>query len=202
MESDGYRAMKRLLTVRPRIDAVFAVNDPAAIGAMKAIWEAGLRVPDDIAVVGVGDIALGDLLKVPLTTVGWSRKDQGLERRRAAAERSRQRRKGPAAPRHHSAAAGRARIVRSVRTMRKLIVAALPLMVAFAAAQAQTPPRKRLLALGDTHTGYTHDSIGHALAVIDHLGRQSGAVRHVHPHRLAVDHEAADPDAGAETRKT
>jgi LacI family transcriptional regulator len=77
MESEGYRAMKRLLTVRPRIDAVFAANDPAAIGAMKAIWDAGLRVPDDIAVVGVGDIALGDLLRVPLTTVGWSRQDQG-----------------------------------------------------------------------------------------------------------------------------
>ena len=77
MESDGYKAMKRLLTVRPRIDGVFAANDPSAIGAMKAIWEAGLRVPDDIAVVGVGDIALGDLLRVPLTTVGWSRRDQG-----------------------------------------------------------------------------------------------------------------------------
>jgi LacI family transcriptional regulator, galactose operon repressor len=81
MEADGYRAMKRLLTVRPRIDAVFAANDPSAIGAMKAIWDAGRRVPDDIAVVGVGDIALGDLLRVPLTTVGWSRRDQG---RRAA----------------------------------------------------------------------------------------------------------------------
>ena len=77
MESDGYRAMKKLLGVRPRIDAVFAANDPSAIGAMKAIWEADLRVPDDIAVVGVGDIALGDLLRVPLTTVGWSRRDQG-----------------------------------------------------------------------------------------------------------------------------
>jgi len=77
MESDGYRAMKRLLTVRPKIDAVFCANDPAAIGAMKAIWDAGLRVPDDIAVVGAGDIALGDLLRVPLTTVGWSRRDQG-----------------------------------------------------------------------------------------------------------------------------
>jgi LacI family transcriptional regulator len=78
MESDGYRAMKTLLAVRPHIDAVFAANDPAAIGAMKAIWEAGLRVPDDIAVVGAGDIAHGDLLKVPLTTVSWSRKEQGL----------------------------------------------------------------------------------------------------------------------------
>ena len=38
----------------------------------------------------------------------------------------------------------------------------------------QPPQRKRLLALADTHTGYTHDSIGHALAVIDQLGRQSG----------------------------
>ena len=77
MESDGYRAMKRLLAIKPRVDAVFAANDPAAIGAMKAIWEAGLRVPDDIAIVGVGDIALADLLRVPLTTVGWSRKEQG-----------------------------------------------------------------------------------------------------------------------------
>ena len=77
MESEGYRAMKRLLAVRPKIDAVFAANDPSAIGAMKAIWEAGLHVPDDVAVVGVGDIALGDLLRVPLTTVGWSRQDQG-----------------------------------------------------------------------------------------------------------------------------
>jgi LacI family transcriptional regulator len=77
MESDGYRAMKRLLTVKPRIDAVFAANDPAAIGAMKAVWEAGLSVPGDIAIVGVGDIALGDLLRVPLTTVGWSRQEQG-----------------------------------------------------------------------------------------------------------------------------
>jgi LacI family transcriptional regulator len=77
MEGDGYRGMKRLLAVRPRVDAVFAANDPAAIGAMKAIWDAGLRVPDDIAVVGAGDIALGDLLRVPLTTVAWSRRDQG-----------------------------------------------------------------------------------------------------------------------------
>src|SRR5438094_5598058 len=77
MDSDGYRAMKRLLTVKPRIDAVFAANDPAAIGAMKAIWDARLRVPEDVAVVGAGDIALGDLLRVPLTTVAWSREDQG-----------------------------------------------------------------------------------------------------------------------------
>jgi LacI family transcriptional regulator len=79
MEVDGYRAMKRVLSLRPRIDAVFAVNDPAAIGAMRAIWEAGLKIPDDIAVVGAGDVIHGELLKVPLTTVSWSRSELGRE---------------------------------------------------------------------------------------------------------------------------
>ena len=77
MEADGYRAMKKLLAQKPPVDAVFAANDPAAIGAMKAIWESGRQVPDDIAVVGAGDIAHGDLLRVPLTTVSWSRDDLG-----------------------------------------------------------------------------------------------------------------------------
>ncbi len=77
MDADGYHAMQRLLTLDPPIDAVFAANDPAAIGAMQAIWEAGLAVPDDIAVVGAGDIAHGDLLRVPLSTVGWSKEELG-----------------------------------------------------------------------------------------------------------------------------
>ena len=81
MEADGYRAMQTLLSAQPRVDGVFAVNDPAAIGAMKAIWDAGLRVPEDIAVVGAGDVAYSDLIRVPLTTVRWSKRDVG---RRAA----------------------------------------------------------------------------------------------------------------------
>jgi LacI family transcriptional regulator len=81
MEDDGYRAMKRLLEDRPRVDAVFAANDPAAIGAMKAVWEAGLSVPDDIAIVGAGNVVHSDLLRVPLTTVSWSKEEMG---RRAA----------------------------------------------------------------------------------------------------------------------
>ena len=81
MEADGNKAMKSLLALKPRIDAVFAANDPAAIGAMKAIWDSGRRVPEDVAVVGAGDIAHGDLLRVPLTTVSWSKEEQG---RRAA----------------------------------------------------------------------------------------------------------------------
>jgi LacI family transcriptional regulator len=81
MEADGYRAMQTLLQREPKLDGVFAVNDPAAIGAMKAIWDHGLRVPEDIAVVGAGDVAYSDLIRVPLTTVRWSKRDLG---RRAA----------------------------------------------------------------------------------------------------------------------
>src|SRR5437867_868523 len=87
MEADGHKAMKKLLGLKPRVDAVFAANDPAAIGAMKAVWEAGLRVPEDVAIVGAGDIAHGDLLRVPLTTVSWSRDQQGKEAARLLLDR-------------------------------------------------------------------------------------------------------------------
>jgi type 1 glutamine amidotransferase len=55
-----------------------------------------------------------------------------------------------------------------------LLTVLLGALVPAGRAQTPAPPRKRLLALGDTHTGYTHDSIGHALAVIDRLGHDSG----------------------------
>jgi len=79
MEADGYRGMQQLLQLDARVEAVFAANDPAAIGAMKAVWDAGLTVPDDVAIVGAGDIGHGDLLRVPLTTVGWSKEGLGRE---------------------------------------------------------------------------------------------------------------------------
>ena len=78
-EQDGYLGMRRLLKAAPGVTAVFAANDPTAIGAMKAVWEAGRRVPEDIAIVGAGDIAHGDLIRVPLTTVSWSREELGVK---------------------------------------------------------------------------------------------------------------------------
>jgi len=70
-EADGYRAMKRLLinSVDPRPQAVVAVNDPAAFGAAKAILEHGLRIPEDIALVGFSDDIRAELMPTPLTTV-------------------------------------------------------------------------------------------------------------------------------------
>ena len=79
VEKDGYQAARRLLTHVPEVTAIVAVNDPTAIGVMKAAWDMGLRTPEDLAVVGAGDMAHGDLLRVPLTTVSWSREDLGRE---------------------------------------------------------------------------------------------------------------------------
>jgi len=71
-DSTGYEAMRRLLQLTPRPDGVFCYNDPVAIGAIKAILEAGLDVPQDIAIVGAGDIHYCDMLRVPLSTVNQS----------------------------------------------------------------------------------------------------------------------------------
>ncbi|MGA2608563.1 MAG: LacI family DNA-binding transcriptional regulator [Terriglobia bacterium] len=71
-DSTGYAAMQRLLQLKPRPDGVFCYNDPVASGAIKAILEAGLDVPGDIAVVGAGDVHYSDMLRVPLTTINQS----------------------------------------------------------------------------------------------------------------------------------
>ena len=65
----GYEPMSRLLALNPRPDAVFGFNDPVTIGALKAILQSGLRVPQDVALIGVGNFRHADLLRVPLSTV-------------------------------------------------------------------------------------------------------------------------------------
>lgn len=61
--------MERLLRLRPRPDAVFAASDSMAIGAIRAIQAAGLKVPDDIAVVGFDDMPSAASVEPPLTTI-------------------------------------------------------------------------------------------------------------------------------------
>jgi LacI family transcriptional regulator len=65
----GRRAMAELLAADPPPDAVFAQNDLMALGALQAIAEAGLRVPEDVAIVGFDDSPLGAVARPPLTTV-------------------------------------------------------------------------------------------------------------------------------------
>lgn len=68
-EAGGYAAMRTLLAGSPLPRGVFTTNDMMAMGAMVAIREAGLRIPEDIAVAGFDDITVARLLHPTLTTV-------------------------------------------------------------------------------------------------------------------------------------
>ena len=65
----GAAAMRRLLDAPERPDGLFAFNDPLAIGAMQVALEAGLRIPEDLAVIGCGNLHFDSLLRVPLSSV-------------------------------------------------------------------------------------------------------------------------------------
>ncbi|MGY5882529.1 LacI family DNA-binding transcriptional regulator [Modestobacter lacusdianchii] len=68
-ETGGARAMAALLDRAPDLDAVFVASDPMAVGALRALREAGRRVPEDVAVVGFDDAAVAERCDPPLTTI-------------------------------------------------------------------------------------------------------------------------------------
>ncbi|AWZ04015.1 MULTISPECIES: LacI family DNA-binding transcriptional regulator [unclassified Streptomyces] len=68
-EDGGAEAMERLLRAHPDPDAVFAASDAMAIGALRTLRERGLRVPEDVAVIGFNDLASARHTSPPLTTV-------------------------------------------------------------------------------------------------------------------------------------
>ena len=68
-EASGTQGMERLLRATPPPEAVFVASDGMAIGALKAIRAAGLKVPADIALVGFDDIPSAATTEPPLTTV-------------------------------------------------------------------------------------------------------------------------------------
>ncbi len=68
-DATGYEAARVLLRLKPRPDAIFGYNDPTAAGAMKAVLEAGIRIPEEMKVIGVGNVHYSDLLRVPLSTI-------------------------------------------------------------------------------------------------------------------------------------
>jgi LacI family transcriptional regulator len=65
----GYRVIRKLLREKEPFTALFAFNDISAIGAVRALREAGLRVPEDVSVVGFDDIQSAGFQSPPLTTV-------------------------------------------------------------------------------------------------------------------------------------
>jgi LacI family transcriptional regulator len=65
----GHDAVKRLLAAANPPTAIFLANDVMAVGAIQAIQECGLRVPEDVSVVGFDDIPLASFVNPPLTTI-------------------------------------------------------------------------------------------------------------------------------------
>jgi LacI family transcriptional regulator len=68
-ESAGYRSARLALRLKPRPTAIFAANDAMAIGAISALREENVAVPDDIAVAGFDDIPIARYVSPPLTSV-------------------------------------------------------------------------------------------------------------------------------------
>jgi len=68
-EESGYRAVSQLLDLKPRPTAIFAGNDVIAYGGIKAIKDRGLKIPQDISIIGFDDDYLSRYLNPPLTTV-------------------------------------------------------------------------------------------------------------------------------------
>jgi len=84
-EEAGYEAMQELLDITPRVTAVFASSDVQALGAWKALREAGLRVPEDVALVGYDDIKTSEY--VGLSSVSQNMHTVGKESARLLVER-------------------------------------------------------------------------------------------------------------------
>jgi LacI family transcriptional regulator len=85
-EKDGYDAVVRLSETAPDATAVFVASDFAAIGALSAAFANGWRVPEELSIVGAGGIAHMDMLRVPMTTVSWSRREMGISAARLMIE--------------------------------------------------------------------------------------------------------------------
>jgi LacI family transcriptional regulator len=118
----GYEAAKTLLASTPRPDGIFCYNDPSAMGAMRAILEAGWRIPEDVAVIGCGNISYSDFLRVPLSSIDQSGEEIGQRAATLALKlaRNKQTRIKPRAELMTPRLVARASTERPVRSGRKL----------------------------------------------------------------------------------
>ncbi len=76
---NGYAVCKELLETGLEFTALFCVSDLTAVGAYRAIYESGRRIPDDISVVGFDGIELGDYIEPPITTMHQPRDQMVIE---------------------------------------------------------------------------------------------------------------------------
>ena len=66
---NGYTGMQTILKRAPEVTAVFAMADVIAIGAMRALADAGLRVPEDVSIIGYDGLKIGSFYTPKLTTI-------------------------------------------------------------------------------------------------------------------------------------
>ncbi|WP_329378318.1 LacI family DNA-binding transcriptional regulator [Streptomyces sp. NBC_01716] len=86
-EESGASAMERLLAEHPDLDGLFAANDLMAVGACQVLRERGLRVPEDVAVIGFDDSRAAASCRPPLTTVRQPVEDMAAEMARLLLDR-------------------------------------------------------------------------------------------------------------------
>ena len=84
----GAEAMRQLLSLDPRPDGLFCFNDPLAMGAMNYALDHGVRIPQDLAVVGCGNLHYDDSLRVPLSSIDQHSRRIGEEAARHRAPHS------------------------------------------------------------------------------------------------------------------
>ncbi len=84
--TSGYQSTQRLLAAGQPFSAIFAQNDRMAVGAVRALRDAGLRVPEDVSVIGFDDIPLASYFEPPLTTLRQPMKESGRQAARMLIE--------------------------------------------------------------------------------------------------------------------
>ena len=75
----GIRCADKFLKNNSSATAIFCTNDAVAIGAMKCLLSQGIKIPQDIAIVGYGNLKYSDFLKIPLATVSQPAREMGRE---------------------------------------------------------------------------------------------------------------------------
>ena len=96
--------MKQLLALKNPPDGVFCYNDPTAMGAMQAAIEKGIRIPQDLAIIGSGNVRYAKFLRVPFSTIDQQGEDIGdraakLARKLIEAQNAAQAKHDPVHPR-------------------------------------------------------------------------------------------------------
>jgi LacI family transcriptional regulator len=112
-EPSGYAAAQALLRLPRRPDAIFAANDAMAVGALSALRDAGVHVPDDVALVGFDDIPIARYLTPPLTSVHVDMEALGRRATELAVEAIGARRDRSRAPKTHDELLPTTLVVRS-----------------------------------------------------------------------------------------